>query len=704
MPPKKPGAGDKNLKSKSPAEFFLDNKGIAGFENAGKSLYTTLREFIENSLDSAESIGVLPDVDIAVEEVTLGEYEDKIGLKAHVRKDNALYADFETEKERAKRLAAEAKKSAQEAKAAEALAKAAAKGGKGSKGGGKSVSTKDDKGDKRDAGRGKTFFRITVKDNGKGMAHDDIPNMLGRVLSGTKYGVRQTRGKFGLGSKMALIWSKQTTGLPIEIMSAQPKQKFCSRYVLDIDIERNEPNVHKEEKIANPGDWHGAELSVIIEGNWTAYRNKVLSYLRQLAIVTPYAQFHFKYVSAGADARGNVDAMFRRRTLVMPSPPLTTKHHPSAANEDQLLVKTLLSQTKEKTLVNFLHKEFTSIGKEHAARLVAELGKGFEPTTAPRDVTETQATRVQQLLSYARFADPSGDCLSPAGEYNLRLGIMKELAPDWIASFVGPALACGGHPLIVEACVSLGGKDVKAGHNVFRFANRIPLLFEGGSDVVTRCVQRLNWGSYKIDKNNDKIGVFVSIVSTKIPFKGTSKEYIGDDNVEIAEAVDRAIRACAAQLKGKITRAQAAKERRARKKVLSRYIPDCARAIAAMLEVSAAAAEPPSKRARHGAAVTTAAAGSNGGKLWAVDPRWENDVLSRVRDGSVTLATVQRRLEEHVERIDSEQALEYSMQNKEGLSEAMHLMPTGSAHAFLPIMYHPTCAFRLLDAAAPKPK
>ena len=42
---------------------------------------------------------------------------------------------------------------------------------------------------------------------------------------------------------------------------------------------------------------------MIIEGNWTAYRNKVLSYLRQLAIVTPYAQFHFKYVSAGGDAR-----------------------------------------------------------------------------------------------------------------------------------------------------------------------------------------------------------------------------------------------------------------------------------------------------------------------------------------------------------------------------------------------------------------
>jgi hypothetical protein len=42
---------------------------------------------------------------------------------------------------------------------------------------------------------------------------------------------------------------------------------------------------------------------------------------------------------------------------------------------------------------------------------------------------------------------------------------------------------------------------------------------------------------YKINQQQDKIGVFVSIVSTKIPFKGTGKEYIGDDITEIAEAV-----------------------------------------------------------------------------------------------------------------------------------------------------------------------
>lgn len=34
-----------------------------------------------------------------------------------------------------------------------------------------------------------------------------------------------------------------------------------------------------------------------------------------------------------------------------------------------------------------------------------------------------------------------------------------------------------------------------------------------------------------------EVGVFVSIVSTKIPFKGTSKEYIGEDIEPMAEAV-----------------------------------------------------------------------------------------------------------------------------------------------------------------------
>ena len=207
---------------------------------------------------------------------------------------------------------------------------------------------------------------------------------------------------------------------------------------------------------------------------------------------------------------------------------------------------------------------------------------------------------------------PSGSLkpvLAWPGEYNLRLGIVKELQPELVATHQGDARVLEGHAFVVEAAVSVGGRDIKPGINVYRFANRIPLLFEvrartgpcrasrlvaaqvmgmpsfaaglirglaraamapaapfvtmclwkgwlqcfdydprsnliaaedtggvtlhmcmrqGGSDVITKtALKRINWGNYKIAQNTDKVGVFVSIVSTRIPYKGAGKEYIG---------------------------------------------------------------------------------------------------------------------------------------------------------------------------------
>ncbi|CAN0383486.1 unnamed protein product, partial [Hapterophycus canaliculatus] len=61
------------------------------------------------------------------------------------------------------------------------------------------------------------YYRVKCRDNGVGMPHDKIPDMLGVVLSSSKYGVRQARGKYGMGAKLALIWSKKSTGLPIQV-------------------------------------------------------------------------------------------------------------------------------------------------------------------------------------------------------------------------------------------------------------------------------------------------------------------------------------------------------------------------------------------------------------------------------------------------------------------------------------------------------
>ncbi len=179
------------------------------------------------------------------------------------------------------------------------------------------------------ASAGPIYYRVTVRDNGKGMSHEDIPNMLGRVLSGTKYGVRQARGKFGLGAKMALIWAKQTTGQPILVRSALPKQSFVSAYTLDLDLRTNAPHVHAAAKEANEERWHGTQVSVLIRGAWSTYSARIVKYLRQLAVITPYAQISFRYASE-AGGRSDVALRFRRRTTHMPPPPLETVHHPSA--------------------------------------------------------------------------------------------------------------------------------------------------------------------------------------------------------------------------------------------------------------------------------------------------------------------------------------------------------------------------------------
>ncbi|CAN6440368.1 unnamed protein product [Victoria cruziana] len=595
---------ESTLKQKSPAEFFAENKNIAGFDNPGKSLYTTVRELVENALDSAESVSELPDIEITIEEISKSKFNHMIGLVDHERVDEELYDDFESAKAREKRLAKEAHEQ-------EVQAKNISLGKK----------TKETPALKITKGRVEaSFFRVTCKDNGKGMPHEDIPNMFGRVLSGTKYGLKQTRGKFGLGAKMV------TFAFVLIIFPV-----FLANTLLNV------PYVHVRDKLDNKEKWHGAEIQVIIEGNWTTYRSKILQYMRQMAVITPYGQFLFRFISDIADK--NITVRFSRRTDVMPPVPSETKHHPSAV--DLLLIKRLIAETSKPNLLQFLQYEFVNISKSHADRLIASSCYQYCSSFVSHPLLFCA------MLANTFFNDFS-QCLSPAGEYNLRLGIIKELHPDMVATYAS------------------------------------------------------SWNSYKINQAQDKIGVFVSIVSTKIPFKGTGKEYIGDDIDEIASAVKASIKQCCLQLKSKIVKKIQARERQERKRNLFRYIPDVSRAIYEVLERMATDRVGDQKHERTEKGKKKRLRGEDE-QSQNVDPRQQYyeyedaDILHKVLMKEISQATLREKLSEHVEKVDYEMVLEYAAQS--GVSEEAHepvYLPALDHVGPFATLHSPLFVFRLL--------
>ena len=298
-----------------------------------------------------------------------------------------------------------------------------------------------------------------------------------------------------------------------------------------------------------------------------------------------------------------------RRSENMPPPPMQAKLHPTALNNSVL--DNMLHKTSAKTLISFLSKELDCVDRKKAEELIEAFGPDFDEQMDPTTLDQSKMRKMVDQIQQHAFDKPSAAALSPAGEYNLHLGIMKEMRPNMIATNTADVQEVDGHPLVVEAAVSLGGRRAKEGITVHRFANRIPMLFQPGSDVSFKTANnRIQWKAYRIDKNTQKIGVYVSIVSTRIPYGGAHKEFIGDENEDLQKCVRDAIMKCCIQLKvclsaslslsllpppfllplpfltlvnahtqARLLRAEAQRQMKDRQESLRKYIPHVARSL-----------------------------------------------------------------------------------------------------------------------------
>ncbi len=58
----------------SVSEFFTKNRHLLGFDNPAKSLLTTVKEAVDNSLDACEEAGILPELSVEITEVSEGRF------------------------------------------------------------------------------------------------------------------------------------------------------------------------------------------------------------------------------------------------------------------------------------------------------------------------------------------------------------------------------------------------------------------------------------------------------------------------------------------------------------------------------------------------------------------------------------------------------------------------------------------------------
>ena len=552
----------------SPADFFYRNRDLAGFNNPTRALYAAIRELIENSLDACELYSIPPNIYLRVSLI-----------------------------------------------------------------------------DQNGSEEGGAIYSIRIMDNGCGIPPEFIPSAFGQILFGSKYTLRQVRGTFGLGGKMAILYGQITTHGSATIISSQgsipltdivtktdvnnakrhlelqlnakammssgitdavlkdaasipgcriqinKKSLFVSpvkknlelRKILDtlpsvsipvdinefeisIDILRNRPIIRRNAKKRNKDSWRGTIVEFTLEGNYPRAMPKILEYLKQTAMVNPYAEITF------VDPHGRL-YRFERVTKKMPDPPRETLPHPHGCDVETLT--RIINITDRKNMLSFMARHFHRVGNTTGKAFLKSAGISLKKD--PKKLSPEEIVKiVQKMKTFPGFLPPDASCLSPLSTDLLEAGIRKELDPEFLFVEQRNPLAYSGFPFIIEVGIAYGGKIPKASElTLYRFANRIPLLYDEASDVSRKVInQEINWRYYKISPDLP-VAVITHICSTKIPYKTVGKEYIAD-RPEVEREIKNGISFVARRLSAFLSKKMAIRHERMRLDMFSKYLPKIA--------------------------------------------------------------------------------------------------------------------------------
>ncbi|HET6436979.1 MAG TPA: DNA topoisomerase VI subunit B [Anaeromyxobacter sp.] len=544
------------------SEFFTKNRHLLGFDNASKALLTTIKEAVDNSLDACEEAGILPEIAIEV-------------------RDLALNAKGEGEPT-----------------------------------------------------KGEGRFVVVVEDNGPGIVKAQVPKIFGKLLYGSKFHrLKQSRGQQGIGISAAAMYGQLTTGRPIRVTSRTGKGRPAHFFEIQIDTRKNNPVVTEDREL---GDWHeehGTRVELEIVANWQQGQRFVNRYVEHTALSNPHATFHY--------LRPRQERLsFPRATEELPKEALEIKPHPHGVELGALMV--MAAESRSRDVKGFLQTAFSRVSPAVAGEVVKRAG--IREKVRPRDLAEDRelADRLHRAIAETKIRAPPTQVLSPIGDELMRKGLVSFLnvieteagedeqldldqagkkkasrrekearaeapaVPDappeegvekikghnyFIATVTRPPKVYRGNPFQVEVGLAYGGSwPADKPIELFRFANRVPLLFQRGACGMTEAIVDTDWRNYLLSQPKGSLPVgpmalLVHIASVWVPFTSEAKEAVAH-YPEIVREIQLAAQECGRKLAAHIRRKKHLDYQAQRRSIFELYIREVAQAIGRIVKRS----------------------------------------------------------------------------------------------------------------------
>lgn len=169
------------------------------------------------------------------------------------------------------------------------------------------------------------------------------------------------------------------------------------------------------------------------------------------------------------------------------------------------------------------------------------------PITTAADDTVTTLSNTQSLQQQQRLVQPENSSIisttkNNASKTNFSVKVLKPV----LTTYTSRTCVINNRPTIVETGLAYGG-DIPS-FKMYRFANKIPLLYDEGSDVAREVISEVEINKMGITKKQAKeqfstnkeskkdrvievlpLHIFFHICSTKIPYKTAGKESIASE-------------------------------------------------------------------------------------------------------------------------------------------------------------------------------